>query len=172
MLRVPGSGTANFDGHVAPPWCVTCPPSSAMIWRVASANFLRNILWYTTAFATQRRHGVWEHRLACGNTSWFGTRVLCLGFLLRRTRPGYGTAMGPTTWGQRCLVEGRAKPRLDRLGLTGVRTTQEWPGRTPTKTKPCSLGPSEAPIPETGEATLCRSEPGYVSPPESKTHQT
>ena len=107
---------------------------------------------------------VWEHQLV-----WQADFVV--GFLVRRTRPGCGKAEATTTWGQRCLVEDRAKPRLDSLGATRVRMTQERPGRTPTQTKPCRLDASEAPIPETGEATLCRSEPGHLSPPESKTHQ-
>ena len=42
---------------------------------------------------------------------------------------------------------------------------------TPTQTKPCSLDASKAPIPETGDATLCRSEPGHLRPTESKTQQ-
>lgn len=48
LLRVPGSSTAEFDGHVAPPWCVTCPPSSAIIWAYAR-------LFSTSTYLTNHR---------------------------------------------------------------------------------------------------------------------
>ena len=122
LLRVPGSSTAEFDGHVAPPWCVTCPPSSAIMW-----PYVR--LFSTSTYLSNHRSS--RCTLATWNADRFGTRVMWLGFLVRRTRPGYGRAMGQTTWGQRCPVDDRAKPRLNKLRVREVRTTQEWPGPTP-----------------------------------------
>ena len=129
MLRVPGSSTAEFDGHVAPHWCATCPPSSAIYWAYVRLFSTSTYLTNHRSFHTDPARRM---RMHAGNLERrFGTRVMWLGFLVRRARPGYGRAVGQTTWGQRCPVDDRAKPRLNKLRVREVRTTQEWPGPTP-----------------------------------------
>ena len=128
LLR--GSGTPEFDGHVAPPLCVTCPPSSATVWRVTSADVTQHYLVHHRLCrkeATRRLGtpgGMWEHQLV-----WHEGFVFEI--LGAENAPRLWDSHGANNLGQRCLAEDRAKPWLDRLGATGARTTQEWPGRTP-----------------------------------------
>ena len=94
-------------------------------------------------------------------------------------------------WGSWCgeLAPAMGKPWGRQLGDRGVRlmtgqnrgstnSESERFGRRrsgqallPLTSKLVSLRASEAPISETGEATLYRSEPGHLIPPESETHQ-
>ena len=102
-----------------------------------------------------------------------------------------GLARGFCGWGSWCeeLAPAMGKPWGQQVEDRGVYlragqkrgSTDSEPERSgrrksgqallPLTSKPFSRGASEAPIPETGKATLCRSEPGHLSPPESQTHR-
>ena len=144
-LRVPGSGTPDFDDHMVPPWCAMCPPSSAIV------GVLRpRIICATMSGA---RPPV-PHRgdAAYKNTFWLGSRVRGWGSRCGELAPDYGTVTGPITWGQVCLVEDRAKPRFGKLRAEGVQTTQAWPGLTPANIRALQSQSLRSPHPRDGRS--------------------
>ena len=60
-----------------------------------------------------------------------GDRGVLVGVLGAENLPRLWESHGAAHWGQRCPVDDRAKPRLNKLRVREVRTTQEWPGLTP-----------------------------------------
>ena len=86
-LRVPGSGTPDFDDHMVPLWCTMCPPSSAI------CGVLRSRIFKLAMF--DARPPV-PHRgdTAYKRTSWMGTGVVVEEFGVENSPPTMGQSRG------------------------------------------------------------------------------